>query len=97
MDWTPPMVTFIKTNIDASYSEHLGFGSTQVVLWDHTRALIRAQALWYQIAQSVRSMEDLATKDVIRLALDLGLRKVIVESDAQGVVWMVNAKNFKRT
>jgi ribonuclease HI len=42
-------------------------------------------------------MEALALHDGIRLALDLGHLNVIIKSDAQDVVRMLNEANFART
>ena len=94
--WLPAEETFIKVNIDASYSGNLAHGDTGMVIRNHNGELIRAQAIWYRYTQNARFMEALATRDCIRLAMDLGFRKVIIESDAQEVVRMIDVANFKR-
>lgn len=80
--WLPAEETFIKVNIDASYSGNLAHGDTWVVIRNHNGELIRAQAIWYQYAQNARFMKALAIRDGIRLAMDFGFRKIIIESDA---------------
>jgi hypothetical protein len=48
--------------------------------------LIRAQALWYGHAAIVLTMEALAVRDGVKLASDLGLSRIKIETDASEVV-----------
>ena len=90
--WIRPEI--IKVNVDASYYQQDGYGSTGVVLRDHIEAMVQAQAIWYRFAQNAGTMEALALRGGIHVAL--GHLKVIIESDAQHVVRMLNEANFSR-
>lgn len=60
--------------------------STGLGVGNHEGTLIRAQALWYEVRSSTLVMEALAVREGVQLAYDLGLRKAIVETNAQVVV-----------
>ena len=94
--WTPPAANNIKINVDAGFDESSRSGSTGVIIRNHYGEIIRAQALWYEFAADARSMEALALRDGIRLADDLGLDNLEVESDALEVVNLCTAGSFRR-
>ena len=92
--WIPPEITYNKVNVDPSYYEQDGYGSTGVVIWDHIEALVQSTSNFgINFAQNASTMEALALGDGIRLAL--GHLKVIIESDAQDVR-MLNEAKFSR-
>ncbi|XP_071683496.1 uncharacterized protein [Lolium perenne] len=95
--WQPPNEGVLKLNVDASFSEISGDGASGLVLRDHTGALIRGQAIWYSQAASVLIMESLAVRDGIKLASDLGLSRVEVETDSNDVVRLWNDRASGRS
>jgi hypothetical protein len=84
--WKPPELGHFKVNVDAAFSLHMMDGSTGLVVRDHEGKLIRAQARWFERAASPLVMEAEAIREGIRLAYDMGLQHVLIESDAQQVV-----------
>ena len=81
--WRPPEINCIKLNVDASFflADCLQ-GSTGVGVRDHEGKLIPAQALWYEHEANSFVMEALAIRDGVRLAGNMGLRNIIIETDA---------------
>jgi hypothetical protein len=61
------------------------------VVRNHTGKLLRAQSLWYDDAVSAIAMEAEAVRDGIKLAADMGLQRVIIETDALELVKDCNA------
>lgn len=84
--WYPPVQGVTKINVDASFTEAIHEGATGAGVRDHNGQLIIAQALWYSHTSSAFSLEAIAIRDGARLACDMGLQHVIIESDAQAVV-----------
>lgn len=86
----------IKVNVDAGFDEHTKSGSTGLVMRNHAGALTRAQALWYERAADSRTMEAIAIRDGIRLAHDLRLTHIAMESDALEVVNIFNSSAYDK-
>jgi ribonuclease HI len=84
--WKPPAPEVIKINVDAGFRIENMDGTTGVVLRDHRGKLIRAQALWYKYAASPLIMEAEAVRDGVRLATDLALQRIQLETDSLEVV-----------
>jgi hypothetical protein len=59
---------------------------SKTVLRDNNGVLIRGQTLWYGHAAIVLTMEALAVRDGVKLASDLGLSRIKIETDASEVV-----------
>ena len=57
-----------------------------LVVRDHTGALTRAQAKWYECAASPITMKAEDIRDAVILASECGYQQVIIESDAMEVV-----------
>lgn len=84
--WYAPVGDVLKLNVDASYVPHTSEGATGLLLRDHEGKMLRGQAIWYGHAASTLIMEALAVRDGVRLACDIGISKLILESDAKEVV-----------
>lgn len=97
VQWKPPEIGVIKVNVDASFFEQNGNGGTGVVVRDHGGQLLCAQALWYEFVAGPHVMEAYAIRDGLRLALQMGLRSIVLESDASVVVGLLNSGNFDRS
>lgn len=65
---------------------------------DHEGKLIRGKALWYHhAANSFVMMEALAIRDGVRLVGSMGLRNIIVETNAMEISKLGNSSNFERS
>jgi ribonuclease HI len=95
--WKPPEEGILKLNVDASFSNSLGEGATGLVLRNHAGVLVRGQAIWYEHAANALVMEALAFRDGVKLACDLGLPRIEVETDASEVVKLWNSRNQGRS
>jgi ribonuclease HI len=84
--WKPPVHDIVKFNVDAGFDAASGEGSSGLLIRDHAGSLLRAQAIWYGNVSNCLTMEALAVRDGVRLAADLGLSRVEVETDAKEVV-----------
>ena len=65
----PPPSGRLKINVDAAYSESSHEGVTGVGLRDHEGNLLRAQAIWYDVAPSALVMEAYVIEIVSRFPL----------------------------
>uniref|UniRef100_A0A453DDS3 Uncharacterized protein n=1 Tax=Aegilops tauschii subsp. strangulata TaxID=200361 RepID=A0A453DDS3_AEGTS len=92
--WQPPDHPLIKVNVDASFHEVAQQGGTGLGIRNHEGTLLRAQAIWYDAGLSAMAMEAYAIRDGVQMARNIGMRKVIVETNAQTVANMWNARCF---
>jgi ribonuclease HI len=95
--WKLPDDGVIKINTDASFLERTMTGSSGLVVRDHTGALLRAQALWYDNAANVQLMEAIALRDGVRLAVERGYQRVIFETDSLIVVKLCEEEENNRS
>jgi ribonuclease HI len=72
-------------------------GTTGCVVRDYTVNLVRDQAIWYDQGASALAMEAEAIRDGVKLAADMGLQDVIVESDALEVVNLLKDPDASRS
>ena len=79
----------MKVNTDAGYDQTSSTGRTGVVIRDDGGAVIGAAARWFDDVDSALSAEALATREGLELALELGLDKVVLEVDCQGLVHLL--------
>jgi hypothetical protein len=79
--WRRPEEGWSKVNTDATFSEDSKKGATTSVIRDDQGALQAVEALWYEQGLDAYTMEALAYKDGLKLAVQLGLRRVQLESD----------------
>jgi ribonuclease HI len=95
--WKPPSEGVVKLNVDAGFSKSSGEGTTGLVMRDHAGDLVRGQAVWYAHAANALIMEAIAVRDGVRLACDLGISHVEVETDASDVVKLWKDRNQGRS
>jgi ribonuclease HI len=95
--WKPPDSGFIKINVDAGYNADQKNGSVGVVVRNHEGMLLRATALWFAHAASALILEAEAVRAGIRLAIDMGIQRVIIETDALEVVNLWKEKGTGRS
>jgi hypothetical protein len=88
--WQLPAPGLEKVNVDASFSNVSGKGATGLVIRNHEGLLMHGQAIWYNHAASVLNMEAVAIRDGVELATDLGLSRIVVETDSSDVVKLWN-------
>jgi hypothetical protein len=82
----PNNSSFFSENNCQFFSEEEHTGAIGLVVRDSNGALVRAQALWSEYADSSLVMEALAIRDGARLAIDRGYLNVEIETDAREVV-----------
>ncbi|KAK1691939.1 hypothetical protein QYE76_008636 [Lolium multiflorum] len=73
--WKLPEEGHIKVNTDASFFESTSSGGTGLVIHDHQGDLIRVQAQWYDHAAKALTMESVAIRDGVKVAVDRGYDK----------------------
>jgi hypothetical protein len=95
--WKPPNEGTVKININAGYNPNSNEGTSGCVVSDHTWKLLKAQALWYDQGSSSLIMEAEALRDGVRLAINMGLQNVIMETDALEVVNLVKDPGTSRS
>ncbi|KAM1209964.1 hypothetical protein ACFX2J_015428 [Malus domestica] len=83
--WCPPPNSFIKINVDASWSPVDGKACLAAVLRDHLGQFVAAHKIAV-VVQSAVFAEALALLRGCELAAKLGFRRVIAESDSLEIV-----------
>ena len=93
--WQPPVIGIFKMNVDAGFRVEADEGSTGAILRDHAGIMRRGQAIWYGNAANALAMEALAVRDGVKLAYEMGISHVIVETDCAEVVkrWLDREKD----
>jgi ribonuclease HI len=84
--WHPPEDGCVKVNSDGSFDVARGQGAGAAVLRDHRGQILAAQAKWFGSVQEVLVTEALAARDGLKLASDLGLPRIVLESDSSVLV-----------
>lgn len=83
--WVPPPTGFSKFNVDAAISAHNGRGSAAVVCRDERGMYLGASAMVYAITDPP-TLETLACREALSLALDLDEHHLLIASDYQSVI-----------
>jgi hypothetical protein len=63
-----------------------------LVIRNHEGVLMRGQAIWYNHPASLFNMEALAVRGGVQLATDLGLSRIVVETDSSDMVKLWNGR-----
>jgi hypothetical protein len=84
--WRRPEAGWSKINTDAAFSEDSRHGATSTIVRDVQGAFRAAQAIWYERGLDACTTEALTCRDSVKLAAQLGLHRVALESDCLQVV-----------
>ncbi|XP_057761092.1 uncharacterized protein LOC130981521 [Arachis stenosperma] len=80
--WRPPLVGWIKCNVDAAFDKAHSTGATAVVFRDHNGTLLSGINSSI-VATSPLAAEALAVRAALILSRNFQMQKVIIESDNQ--------------
>lgn len=80
--WTPPAEEWVKINVDGSYRAVELTGGWGAVLRDHVGEVVSCAAGFLPNIQNALHAEVLAPEAGLRLASELGILKVVLETDA---------------
>jgi ribonuclease HI len=84
--WTPPSEGVVKINIDAVVSKNTGYGSVAAVARDENGRYRGASARVFPGKTDDETLEALAVREAVDLAMDIDVRRVQVASDCNNVV-----------
>jgi ribonuclease HI len=95
--WLPPEAGWVKANSDGAFSSELGHGGGGVIIRDHHGdALAGASHFFPQVIDPERA-ELLACRSAVQLAMEIGARKLVLESDCAGAVGKLNGVGLDRS
>ena len=94
--WCPPPEGVIKVNFDAAFKTETYQGASGVVARNEHGQLVAAKCRQYESIPDALTAEAYAYRDGALLIKDLGLTKVIVETDCQELVALWNSRATNR-
>ncbi|GAV89685.1 RVT_3 domain-containing protein, partial [Cephalotus follicularis] len=89
--WCPPPRQTLKVNCDAAVSENRNDVGAGMVVRDVQGNVLLAAAMTVEHIRDPRSIEAMAILHALKVSLEKGWRKIIVESDAENVLNEINA------
>jgi len=95
--WQAPTPEWVKVNTDAAFFDSANHGATACVLRDHNGAFKEAQATWYEEIFDARTMEALAGRDGVKLAVQAGYQRIHLETDCLEIVQLWKRKDSQRS
>jgi hypothetical protein len=72
-------------------------GIISIVVLNHKGVLLKAQGLWHDHTWNATTLEAEVVREGVRLAIDMGLHKLVVEMNAQEVVNLFNQYDTSRS
>ncbi|KAE8781303.1 retrotransposon expressed [Hordeum vulgare] len=84
--WQLPPAGLYKLNVDAVFSGDSGTGSTEAVLRDDRGTFIAGSCSGIPFAEDASSAVARALRDGLILASEVGMQKLVVESDCKEVI-----------
>lgn len=88
-NWHPPRHGYLKVNTDGAFNGVQCTGGSSSVIRDYEGWFIAAETRWYNNLPDVLTIEALATRDGLQLAIRQGCNEVILESDNLTLVNMM--------
>jgi ribonuclease HI len=95
--WLPPVVGWVKANSDGAFSSELGHGGGGVIIRDHHGAALAGASHFFPQVIDPERAELLACRSAVQLAMEIGARKLVLESDCAGVVGKLNGAGLDRS
>jgi ribonuclease HI len=95
--WKKPPEGYLKLNVDAGYDETTSTGSTGAVIRDSSGGFIAASQRYLDNVIDAPTCEVIALRDGLLLAQQLGVSKLIAQSDCMEVVEAMQNGGFSAT
>ena len=92
--WRKPPEDFLMVNVDASYDENRGSGSTGVIIRDCSGDMIVAASRYIPHLVDAPMAEAFALKDGLMLAQHIGGNRIIIQSDYMEVIEIMSNGGF---
>lgn len=86
LKWSKPNPGFLKLNVNASFYEEPGMGSTAAILRNTHGTFVVGKCTFYQHVANAGTTEALAMKDGLHLANSLGATKIQAKFDYMEVI-----------
>ena len=97
LGWKPPASGWVKVNTDAAFHAGRKEGATASIIRDHHGGFHAAQAQWYDHCLDVCTMEAMACRDGLMLAVQLGLQRIALETDSLELVQLWKKEESQRS
>ena len=92
--WRKPAEGYLTLNIDASYNEDLGCGSTGAIIRDSSGGMIAASNSFIPYLVDAPMAEAFAFKEGLMLAQYIGGNQLIVQTDCMEVIEIMENEGF---
>jgi len=79
--WSKPQIYWIKCNVDCALFEAEGKFSVGICFRDNLGHLIQVNSMVFPFVTTATECEATALQQSLQIALDLGLNRVVFESD----------------
>jgi ribonuclease HI len=91
--WEKPEPGWLKVNTDAAFDKEGSVGRAGVIICDQAGLVIGGSARWFDDVPDALTAEAIAAKEGLELAAELGLEKVCLEVDCQGLSNLLQSPN----
>jgi ribonuclease HI len=95
--WRPPEEGWTKANADGAFSQAHGAGGGGVVLRDHRGVFLAGESLYLPRVSDPERAELLSCQRAVTLAKDMGVQKLILETDCLGAVTKLLSREMDRS